>query len=143
MSTIGHIATPTTPSNFAKNVRRYRNYKVIELAAFKEHRVILAFSDYLKSVGISNNIEVEPDRFALILHKQEDVERAEKELQFFYKTRKLHVIGKPHGKQAKSYKQKIDADSVGLKEMFAHLWARSGVYLICCAYLCGCLWLIS
>jgi GlpG protein len=57
---------------------------VIELAAFKEHRVILAFSDYLKSVGISNSIEAEPDRFALILHKQEDVERAEKELAYFF-----------------------------------------------------------
>ena len=40
---------------------------MIELAAFEEHRVALAFSDYLKSIGIANTIEVEPDRFSIII----------------------------------------------------------------------------
>ncbi len=109
---------------------------MIELAAFKEHRVILALSDYLKSIGISNNIEVEPDRFALILHKQEDVERAEKELAAFLQNPQAARYWQASWQTGQVIKQKIDTDSVGLKEMFAHLWARSGVFTLSIAFIC-------
>ena len=109
---------------------------MIELAAFKEHRVILALSDYLKSIGISNNIEVEPDRFALILHKQEDVERAEKELAAFLQNPQAARYWQASWQTGQVIKQKIDTDSVGL---FVGAFGR--VYLIYCVYLYRCLWL--
>lgn len=56
---------------------------MIELASFSEHRVALAFSDYLRSVGITNHLEVEPDRFAVLLNADEDMERARRELEDF------------------------------------------------------------
>ena len=56
---------------------------MIELASFSEHRVALAFSDYLRSVGIPNHLEVEPDRFAVLLNADEDMERARRELDDF------------------------------------------------------------
>lgn len=110
---------------------------MIELAAFKEHRVILAFSDYLKSVGISNNIEVEPDRFALILHKQEDVERAEKELQQFLKNPQEARYWQASWQTGQVIKQKIDGEqSFGIKQIFNNLWARSGVFTLSIALVC-------
>jgi len=49
---------------------------MIELTAFKEQRIALALSDYLRSIGIANHIEVEPDRFAIMLNHPDDTERA-------------------------------------------------------------------
>ena len=49
---------------------------MIELASFAEHRIALAFSDYLVSIGIANRIEVETDRFAIFLRSDKDLERA-------------------------------------------------------------------
>lgn len=101
---------------------------MIELAAFKEHRVILAFSDYLKSRGISNTIEVEPDRFALILHKEEDVELARQELQGFLQNPQDKRYWQASWQTGQVIKQKLDDDGMGFAQMMQNLWARSGVF---------------
>ena len=109
---------------------------MIELAAFKEHRVILAFSDYLKSRGISNTIEVEPDRFALILHKEEDVELARQELQGFLQNPQDKRYWQASWQTGQVIKQKLDDDGMGFAQMMQNLWARSGVFTLSIAVVC-------
>lgn len=109
---------------------------MIELAAFKEHRVILAFSDYLKSIGISNSLEVEPDRFALILHKEEDVDRAQQELQRFLSNPQDKRYWQASWQTGQVIKQKIDSETTGVSDILQNLWARSGVLTLSVALIC-------
>lgn len=54
-----------------------------ELVAFDERRIALAFSDYLRTVGISNRVEARSDRFAVVLKDPLQLPRAQTELEAF------------------------------------------------------------
>lgn len=54
-----------------------------ELVTFEERRVALAFSDYLRTLGIANRLENQSDRFAVMLQDEQALPRAREELEAF------------------------------------------------------------
>jgi len=109
---------------------------MIELAAFQEHRMALALSDYLKSIGISNVIEVEPDRFSLILHHEQDSVRAEQELHHFLNNPQDARYWQASWQTGQVIKQKIDPNALTFKQVLDNMWARSGIVTLLVALLC-------
>ncbi len=116
---------------------------MIELAAFQEHRVALAFSDYLKTIGIHNTIEVEPDRFAIILYREEDTDRAEQELNKFLANPQDMRYWQASWQTGQVIKESLDSQSsIGFKQVFANLWARSGVLTLIISLICVGVYLV-
>lgn len=110
---------------------------MIELVAFKEHRLALALSDYLKSIGIANTIDVEPDRFAIILSQEENVPRAKQVLQHFMTNPQDARYWQASWHTGQLIQQPLDgANSVGLRQIIHNLWARSGVFTLSIALIC-------
>lgn len=100
---------------------------MIELAAFNEHRVALAFSDYLKSVQIANTIEVEPDRFAIIINHPEDIDRARTELDGFIANPNDPRYWQASWQTGQVIKEPITDNGLGFADIGRNLWNRSGV----------------
>lgn len=99
---------------------------MIELAAFSEHRVALAFSDYLKSVHIANSIDVEPDRFAIVITHPDDMDKAKAELDDFLKNPADQRYWQASW-QTGQVIESIDKNGLGFSDILKNLWLRSGV----------------
>jgi GlpG protein len=109
---------------------------MIELASFNEHRVALAFSDYLTSLKIANYIDVEPDRFAIMLNHAEDSERAKKELEGFIQNPNDRRYWQASWHTGQIIKQPIDNNGVGVGDIAQNLWARSGIFTLGVSVIC-------
>lgn len=99
---------------------------MIELASFKEHRIALAFSDYLKAVGIQNRVEIEPDRFAIFLGRETDLERARLELDDFLDNPEDNKYWQSSWQNGQLLRQPIGERQEGVGAVLRRMWQRSG-----------------
>lgn len=105
------------------------------LITFPEKRVALAFSDYLRSVGISNHITRDADGYAIQLEQEADSVRARQEVEAF-------VIdpANPRYWQASWQAGKVQAepvyDDANQPAATANWWARAGWLTRLVALLC-------
>ncbi|PTQ87893.1 rhomboid family intramembrane serine protease GlpG [Agitococcus lubricus] len=109
---------------------------MIELAAFNEHRVALAFSDYLKSLKINNHIEVEPDRFAILVLTEEDLPVAEQELKVFLQNPNDARYWQASWQTGEVIKEKLHDSAFSVQDVISNLWARSGVVTLMISVVC-------
>lgn len=109
---------------------------MIELAAFSEHRLALAFSDYLKSLRIANTIDVEPDRFAIVITHPEDIDKAQIELDGFLQNPSDPRYWQASWQTGEVIKQPVGAQGVGAKDVLSNLWQRSGILTLVVAVIC-------
>lgn len=109
---------------------------MIELVAFQEHRAALAFSDYLKTIGIDNSIDVEPNRFALILHDEQLLTRARQELEIFLQNPQNARYWQSSWQTGQIIQQPLDQHSMGITEVIKNLWARAGILTLLISILC-------
>lgn len=115
---------------------------MIELVAFQEHRAALALSDYLKTIGIHNTIEIEPNRFALILHDQQLVARAKQELDSFLRNPQDARYWQSSWQTGQIIQQPLDQQSMGLGDVFKNLWARGGVLTLIVSMVCVLIYIL-
>ncbi len=109
---------------------------MIELASFNEHRIALALSDYLTSLKIINHIEVEPDRFAIMLNHPEDGERAKQELEGFLANPSDPRYWQASWHTGQIIKQPINTNGVGVADIAQNLWQRSGILTLAISAIC-------
>ncbi len=114
---------------------------MIELASFAEHRIALAFSDYLVSVGIANRIEVETDRFAIFLRSDQDLERARMELDEFMDNPEDNKYWQSSWQTGRVVQQPIDRRQGGVGQVLKGLWSRGGWLTLLVAMICVGVWL--
>lgn len=115
---------------------------MIELAAFNEHRIALAFSDYLSSLNISNHIDIEPDRFAIMLNQPDDSERAKQELADFLRNPNDTRYWQASWQTGQVIKQPINAEkNLSLSDIASNLWARSGILTLAISMVCALVYL--
>lgn len=114
---------------------------MIELASFAEHRVALAFSDYLKSIGISNHVEVETDRFAVFLKHEQDVERARTELDEFMDNPEDNKYWQASWQTGNVIDRGINREQTGAAGILRGLWARGGILTLAITLICLVVWL--
>jgi GlpG protein len=109
---------------------------MIELTAFREQRIALALSDYLRSLGIANHIDVEPDRFAIILNNAEDTARANQELDGFLHNPNDARYWQASWQTGQIVKPISQANEIGIKDVLHNLWARSGILTLFVSVIC-------
>lgn len=115
---------------------------MIELVAFQEHRAALALSDYLKTIGIYNTIEIEPNRFALILHDEQLVARAKQELDAFLHNPQDARYWQSSWQTGQIIQQPLDQQSMGLSDVFKNLWARAGILTLIVSMVCVLIYIL-
>ena len=99
---------------------------MIELTSFSEHRVALAFSDYLSSIGISNQLEVEPDRFAVLLRDDADADRARVELDAFMKNPQDARYWQASWTSGKTIHKPLDPNAPGITDGWKRFIVETG-----------------
>ena len=109
---------------------------MIELTAFKEQRIALALSDYLRSLGIANHIEVEPDRFAIMLKSADDTERANHELDGFLHNPNDARYWQASWQTGQFVKATANPNDTSVNDILHNLWARSGVFTLLISVIC-------
>ena len=109
---------------------------MIELTAFKEQRIALAFSDYLRSINIANRIEVEPNRFAIMLKSADDTERANHELDEFLHNPNDARYWQASWQTGQFVKATANPDDTSVNDILRNLWARSGVFTLFISVIC-------
>lgn len=109
---------------------------MIELAAFTEHRVALAFSDYLNSRGLSSRVEVEPDRFAIFLQREQDLEQARLELDDFLDNPEDNKYWQSSWHSGSLIKEPLNPRSAGAGGILRNLWQRGGALTLTVVILC-------
>ena len=109
---------------------------MIELAAFAEHRVALAFSDYLSSLGIPNRVEVETDRFAIFLNHDSDAVKARLELEEFKDNPEDNKYWQSSWQSGRVVQQPIDRQQGGAASVLTGLWARGGILTLLVTVAC-------
>ncbi|HEX5277785.1 MAG TPA: rhomboid family intramembrane serine protease GlpG [Fluviicoccus sp.] len=113
---------------------------MIELASFAEHRVALAFSDYLSGIGITNHVEVETDRFAVFIRREQDLDRARLELDEFMDNPEDNKYWQASWQTGKVIEQPIDRRQIGAAGVLQGLWARGGLLTLLVTILCLITW---
>jgi GlpG protein len=109
---------------------------MIELTAFKEQRIALALSDYLRSIGIANHIEIEPDRFAIMLNHPDDTERAHQELDGFLHNPNDARYWQASWQTGQLVKPLASEQDTSIKDIMHNLWARSGIFTLLISVIC-------
>lgn len=113
---------------------------MIELASFAEHRVALAFSDYLTGIGILNHVEVETDRFAVFINREMDLDRARQELDEFMDNPEDNKYWQASWHNGRVIDKPIDRQQAGALGILQGLWARGGAMTLLIAVICLVTW---
>lgn len=107
----------------------------MKLISFPEKRPALAFSDYLRSVGISNHIEPDADGYAILLEQEADSAHARQEVDAF-----VTDPGNPRYWQASWQAGQVQAEPVYVDAnqppATAGWWQRAGPLTRSVALLC-------